>query len=131
MIWNLNRVVELQRGWRRGLSVLAVLSLLTGGARGGSISETFFDPDDGMLDMTTWLGESYGFLPVPFIITEPAVGYGGGIALAPGPSAGAGKSPQSETTRQARLRQQDRRPLIRCRPALRSDARKAGQSSDI
>ena len=68
--------------WQSGLFLMVVLSLLAGGARGGSISETFFDPEDGMLDMTTWLGESYGFLPVPFIITEPAVGYGGGIALA-------------------------------------------------
>ncbi|EHM45640.1 MAG: outer membrane protein assembly factor [Yokenella regensburgei] len=38
------------------------------------------DPQDGMLDMSTYLRDNrYGFLPVPVVITEPAVGYGGGL----------------------------------------------------
>ncbi|WP_342358056.1 BamA/TamA family outer membrane protein [Kluyvera intermedia] len=38
------------------------------------------DPEDGMLDMSHYLQENpYGFLPVPVVITEPAVGYGGGL----------------------------------------------------
>lgn len=41
----------------------------------------FTDPADGYLDMTNWLLKHKGFLPVPIIITEPAVGYGGGVAL--------------------------------------------------
>jgi|GEM_PF-6816001 len=32
--------------------------------------------------MSRWLLEHRGFLPVPVIITDPAVGNGGGLALA-------------------------------------------------
>lgn len=40
----------------------------------------FFDAEDGMLDMSQYLAENrYGFLPVPLAITEPAIGYGGGL----------------------------------------------------
>ena len=41
----------------------------------------FTDPQDGKLDASEWLLERKGFLPVPIIITEPAVGYGLGAAL--------------------------------------------------
>lgn len=44
--------------------------------------EQFYDPEDGQFDMSKWLIEKKGFLPVPIIITEPAVGYGGGLGLA-------------------------------------------------
>jgi len=37
------------------------------------------DPEDGMLDLSETLSTAVGFLPIPTIITEPAVGYGGGI----------------------------------------------------
>lgn len=40
------------------------------------------DPQDHKLDMSRWLLEHKGFLPVPIIISDPAVGYGGGVALA-------------------------------------------------
>lgn len=40
----------------------------------------FIDPDDGNLDASRYLSEvPYGFLPVPIIITEPAVGTGLGV----------------------------------------------------
>ncbi|QSX77969.1 BamA/TamA family outer membrane protein [Agrilutibacter solisilvae] len=42
---------------------------------------SFRDPDDGKLDASTWLLDRKGALPVPVIVTEPAVGYGGGLAL--------------------------------------------------
>ena len=42
---------------------------------------SFFDPDDGQLDLSQFLASASGFLPVPILITEPAVGYGGGAAL--------------------------------------------------
>lgn len=45
------------------------------------LSDTFIDPSDGQLDMSNWLLEKDGLLPVPIIITEPAIGYGGGLAL--------------------------------------------------
>jgi len=40
------------------------------------------DPQDGKFDTSEWLLNHRGFLPVPIIITEPALGYGGGVALA-------------------------------------------------
>ncbi|WP_394200218.1 BamA/TamA family outer membrane protein [Shewanella waksmanii] len=40
------------------------------------------DPNDGQFDASQWiLDNAHGFMPVPFIITEPAVGTGGGAAL--------------------------------------------------
>ena len=41
----------------------------------------FTDPEDGAFDASEWLLEKKGFLPVPILITEPAIGYGGGAAL--------------------------------------------------
>jgi hypothetical protein len=41
----------------------------------------FTDPQDGAFDTSEWLLDRKGFLPVPIIITEPAVGSGGGAAL--------------------------------------------------
>ncbi|GAA5082370.1 BamA/TamA family outer membrane protein [Lysobacter panacisoli] len=38
------------------------------------------DAKDGDLDMSRWLLDHKGFLPVPIIISDPAVGYGGGLA---------------------------------------------------
>lgn len=41
----------------------------------------FIDPMDGTFDMGEYLAENaYGFLPVPILVTEPAVGYGFGMA---------------------------------------------------
>ena len=43
-------------------------------------AQSLFDSEDGMLDMSAYLQDNpYGFLPVPMVITEPAVGYGGGL----------------------------------------------------
>jgi hypothetical protein len=47
-----------------------------------SLRAQFRDAEDGALDASDWLLSRHGFLPVPIIITEPAVGYGGGIAIA-------------------------------------------------
>jgi outer membrane protein assembly factor BamA len=41
----------------------------------------FRSPDDGWLDVSGFLDEKYGFLPVAIPITEPAVGYGAGGGL--------------------------------------------------
>jgi hypothetical protein len=52
----------------------------------------FFDPDDGQLDLSYFLENPRGFLPIPIVITEPAVGYGGGaggLFLRPHKEAGA------------------------------------------
>ena len=45
-----------------------------------SLLEGFRDPEDGGVDMSHWLLEKNGFLLVPIIITEPAVGNGFGLA---------------------------------------------------
>jgi len=46
-----------------------------------SMMDGFTDPQDGMFDVSHWLAEKKGFFPVPIIITEPAIGYGLGVAL--------------------------------------------------
>jgi hypothetical protein len=46
-----------------------------------ALPEGFTDKQDGQLDLSDWLIERKGFLPIPIVITEPAVGYGGGVAL--------------------------------------------------
>jgi hypothetical protein len=38
----------------------------------------FRDPEDGQFDVSSFLEKPHGFLPIPIVITEPAVGYGGG-----------------------------------------------------
>ena len=47
----------------------------------GNEDFSFFDANDSMLDLSEFLSQTYGFLPVPILITEPAIGYGGGAAL--------------------------------------------------
>jgi hypothetical protein len=41
----------------------------------------FEDPVDGRFDASRWLLDRKGFLPVPILITEPALGYGAGLGL--------------------------------------------------
>ncbi|HSD00097.1 MAG TPA: glyceraldehyde-3-phosphate dehydrogenase [Casimicrobiaceae bacterium] len=51
----------------------------------------FFDAEDGMFDVSSFLEDPRGFLPIPIVVTEPAVGYGGGAVgmfLRPRPEAG-------------------------------------------
>ena len=41
------------------------------------------DPEDGKLDLSDWIIEANGFVPIPLIITEPALGgFGGAMGLA-------------------------------------------------
>jgi hypothetical protein len=42
--------------------------------------DRFFDPDDKQVDLSYFLEDPHGFLPIPIVVTEPAVGYGGGAA---------------------------------------------------
>ncbi len=46
-----------------------------------SEKKVFRDPQDGAFDASEFLLDRKGFLPVPVVITEPAVGYGAGAAL--------------------------------------------------
>jgi hypothetical protein len=44
-----------------------------------ALAQRFRDPEDGRFDVSRHLATATGFLPVPMIITEPAVGYGAGL----------------------------------------------------
>jgi hypothetical protein len=57
------------------LPLLPSLSLAAG------LFDGFKDPIDGQFDTGDWLLNRRGVLPVPIIITDPAIGYGGGAAL--------------------------------------------------
>ena len=54
---------------------------VTSEPQGTNAVSRFRPPDDGWFDVSGFLEEKYGFIPVPLIITEPAVGYGGGAGL--------------------------------------------------
>ncbi|SFZ98841.1 Outer membrane protein/protective antigen OMA87 [hydrothermal vent metagenome] len=41
----------------------------------------FISNDDGKFDISDFLSTKYGFMPIPIIVTEPAVGYGAGLNL--------------------------------------------------
>ena len=47
-----------------------------------NFKDMFISKEDGAVDMSAFLNSTTGFLPIPIIITEPAVGFGGGLALA-------------------------------------------------
>lgn len=56
--------------------------LLSMPAHSGWFGDNLIDPEDGMMDASDYLASANGFLPIPIIITEPAVGYGLGFAVA-------------------------------------------------
>ena len=62
-------------------NILALILVLSGGlARADSFWDQFNDPDDGRFDASGFLADNaYGFLPMPIIITDPAVD--GGLGL--------------------------------------------------
>ncbi len=43
--------------------------------------ELFVSDEDSKFDISAFLSTKYGFVPMPIIITEPAVGYGAGLNL--------------------------------------------------
>lgn len=60
------------------LWILLWAVLLSGPA--SALPELLIDPEDGRFDASAMLMSRHGFLPVPLLITEPALGYGGGVA---------------------------------------------------
>ncbi len=72
--------MTVRRAAQRWLLAVFVLVLLPA-APGASHASPFTDPVDGEFDVSDWLLNKRGFLPVAILITEPAVGYGGGAAL--------------------------------------------------
>jgi hypothetical protein len=68
------------RAARRTAATLLVLGMVcTDVVAAGLIPDRFLDPQDGELDLSEWLLDRKGFLPIPVLITEPALGYGGGL----------------------------------------------------
>lgn len=59
-------------------ALLLCCLLLAGSARADWL-EGFRDPQDGRFDVSEWLLDRKGVLPVPLLITEPALGFGGGV----------------------------------------------------
>lgn len=55
---------------------------LTGTPETKRMKSGFFSADDGWFDMSGFLDERFGFLPVVTLITEPATGYGAALGLA-------------------------------------------------
>lgn len=62
-----------------GLSGVALF--LASPSAASDVFAPFLDPEDGQLDMSDFLLNKRGFLLNPMVITEPAVGYGGGGTL--------------------------------------------------
>jgi len=55
--------------------------LFTLPASGDSILDESVDPKDGQFDVSEPIEKSTGFIPIPIMISDPAVGYGGGLTL--------------------------------------------------
>ncbi len=68
---------------KAGLLIFFLVALLVflAGPVGASFLDDLKDPKDGAFDVSQMLDSPAGFLPVPIIITEPAVGYGAGLAI--------------------------------------------------
>jgi hypothetical protein len=60
-----------------GSSILCCIT----SAYGIDLPERFKDKEDGALDLSEHLLTHSGFLPMPILITEPALGYGAGLGL--------------------------------------------------
>jgi len=67
------------------LSILACACAHLVAAEAGASSKDkvpYFDDQDGKLDLSRRLEEAHGFIPLPILITEPALGgWGGGLGL--------------------------------------------------
>ena len=64
----------------RMLRYCSLLLLLVATNVSAGLFDKFIDPQTGDFDTSNWLLEHRGILPVPIIISDPAVGYGLGVA---------------------------------------------------
>jgi len=71
----------MKRAGRMALLLGAALAAGGAGPAEAPSQKLFEDPQDHQIDASEWLLDRKGILPVPIVITEPAVGYGGGIGL--------------------------------------------------
>lgn len=72
------------------LLVLSLLTLLYSAEESNETKDTgfftfdkrlFISDEDGKFDISAYLSTKYGFMPMPIVVTEPAVGYGAGLNL--------------------------------------------------
>jgi hypothetical protein len=65
------------------LAVILSLCVIDDPAQANGFKKQFTDSLDGNFDLTKWLDQAYGFMPIVSLITEPAVGFGvaGGIVF--------------------------------------------------
>ncbi len=63
------------------LFTLALLGLCTAGIAGAQEASPFRSAEDGAFDVSGFLDEAYGFLPMVVPITEPAIGYGAAVGV--------------------------------------------------
>ena len=63
-----------------GLCLVAVL-IPPGDAQANGFTSGFRDTLDGAFDLSSWLSNAYGFMPIVGIITEPAIGPGANLGL--------------------------------------------------
>jgi hypothetical protein len=89
--WRFDRVAKVKQALPGGVLVSAfLLFALHASGEVGTVSVTestntpskFRSAEDGWLDVSGFLDEKYGFLPVILPITEPAVGYGAAAGMA-------------------------------------------------
>ena len=64
------------------IATLFMVSLWSSVASSSGFFDKMIDPQDGKFDASDYLASAKGFLPIPIIITEPAIGYGFGVAVA-------------------------------------------------
>ena len=76
----------MRAGSIRSTLYICLLLLSSSTAIAGGLSDWFqenmIDEEDGKVDASNYLASAHGFFPVPIIITEPAVGFGLGAAVA-------------------------------------------------
>jgi hypothetical protein len=77
----MDRLLTSRRWLRYAIGSLLAGAVLTPDVTRAQIPAAFKDSIDGRLDLSDWLLNRQGFLPMPIIITEPALGYGGGLGL--------------------------------------------------
>ena len=100
-------------------------------------SARFFDPKDGQLDLSYFLEDPRGFLPIPIIVTEPAVGYGGGsqgcssgLAGKRATKAGRGRTSRRSARSRRRMARGVHSPAIRAGGSTGACARSSGWAPD-
>jgi hypothetical protein len=67
---------------RFSVPVISTLLVIASTVVNAGLFDQFRDSETGEFDASDWLLGHSGFLPVPIIISDPAIGYGGGLAAA-------------------------------------------------